>query len=254
MAEMQALPNQLQMGGGGLETLAPHNDLFVKQTRRGCIQEIMGCEAKTEFKIATKANNQADFMYALEDTSFCMRLILNNIRPWIMNVTAGPGTPGGPPVSIHERICALPPGACKCCCYQEVIHKDPTGVPIGSTKEMFYFCPVPKFQVLRADGSPEYLISMPTCIGGLCVNIFAEGLCNCRVPIYIYPPDATEFSTENKIGFITKIWAGLGTELFSDADKFELEFPPGAAPDSKARLLGTLFLMNQLFFEGGQNQ
>jgi hypothetical protein len=32
-----AIPAQLSMGGG-VETLAAHNDLFVKQTRRGCIQ------------------------------------------------------------------------------------------------------------------------------------------------------------------------------------------------------------------------
>jgi len=144
------------------------------------------------------------------------------------------------------------PAPCKCCCFQEVIHKDPTGVPIGSTKEMFNFCPVPKFQVLRPDGTPEYLVSMPTCVAGMCVNIFAEGLCNCRVPIYVYPPDATSFTPENKIGNITKVWRGLGTEMFTDADSFEVEFPPGAGPDSKARLVGTVFLLNQLFFEKAQ--
>ena len=34
------------------------------------------------------------------------------------------------------------------------------------------------------------------------------------------------------------------------ASKFEVEFPPAATPDSKARLLGALFLINQIFFEG----
>mmetsp|Transcript_44020 Transcript_44020/g.110258 ORF Transcript_44020/g.110258 Transcript_44020/m.110258 type:complete len:251 (-) Transcript_44020:503-1255(-) len=248
----QEIPQQIVMGGaGGLQSYAPHNDLFVKQTRKGCIQEILGCEAKTEFKIATKAQQQTDIMYALEESNFFVRLFCAPIRPWTINVTGGPGTPGGPPVSLHERPCALGPGSCKCCCYQEVQHKDPTGVPLGSTKEMFWWF-VPKFNVMRPDGSSEYLVSMPTCLGGLCINIFAEGLCNCRIPIYIFPPDATAFTQETKIGFITKIWSGLGTELFTDADKFEVEFPPGAAPDSKARILGTVFLMNQLFFEKNQ--
>jgi len=58
-------------------------------------------------------------------------------------------------------------------------------------------------------------------MGGMCVNICAEGLCNCRIPFYIFPPDAGS-TKEEKIGNITKIWAGLGTEVFSDADKFEV--------------------------------
>lgn len=244
------IPEQLSMGGG-VEALAAHNDLFVKQTRRGCIQELMGCEAKTEFKVATKANQQGDIMYALEESSFCIRLICKQNRPWIINLSAGPGTPGGAPVSQHERPFRLPASGCKCCCHQEIYHRDPNGTPIGSTKEAFWFF-VPKFETLRADGSKEYIVSPPTCVGGLCVDIFAEGLCNCRVPIYVYPGDATSLDKDNKIGGMVKIWSGLGSELFTDADKFELDFPPGADPSAKARLLGTLFLMNQLFFEGGQ--
>jgi hypothetical protein len=249
MAEMQQIPQQITMGGGGMQSLAPHPDLFVKQTRRGCFQEMLGCEAKSEFKIATKAARETDIMYALEESNFWVRLCFPQIRPWTIQVSGGPGTPGGPAVTNHERMCGLMPAPCKCCCFQEVIHKDQTGVPIGNTKEVFNFCPVPKFQISKADGTPEYMVSMPTCLGGMCINIFAEGLCNCRIPIYIYPPDATNFNAESKIGYITKIWSGLGTELFTDAAKFEVEFPPGSAPDSKARVLGTVFLMNQLFFE-----
>ena len=249
-----ALPQQMTMGapGGSLSMLAPHNDLFVKQTRKGCFQECLGCEAKSEFRIATKAQMQTDIMYALEESDFFVRLCFPKIRPWTVQVSAGPGVAGGPPVTNHERTCGLMPSPCKCCCYQEVYHKDGAGAPIGATKEQFTVCCVPRFEVTRADGAAEYMVAMPTCFGGACVNIFAEGLCNCRVPIYIYPPGTTDFGTDNKIGYITKVWSGFGTELFTDADKFEVEFPPGATPDSKARILGTLFLMNQLFFEEGQ--
>ena len=52
-------------------------------------------------------------------------------------------------------------------------------------------------------------------------------------------------------GKIAKVWSGLGTELFSDATNFELEFPKEDAANysGKARLLGAVFLINQLFFE-----
>lgn len=85
---------------------------------------------------------------------------------------------------------------------------------------------MPSFDVTRADGSLEYLISPPTCIGGLCVDIFAEGLCSCRVPMYIFPPDAVMLNKESKIGGFVKVWGGLGLELFTDADKFEVPSPP----------------------------
>ena len=35
--------------GPGL--LKSHETLFVKQTKRGCVQELFGCEATNEFKI-----------------------------------------------------------------------------------------------------------------------------------------------------------------------------------------------------------
>lgn len=55
----------------------------------------------------------------------------------------------------------------------------------------------------------------------MCVNICAEGLCNCRIPFYVFPPTGGT-TKEEKIGFITKIWAGMTSEVFTDAAKFEV--------------------------------
>lgn len=122
--------------------------------------------------------------------------------------------------------------------------------PNGSVVETCYFF-VPQFNVVKPDGTVEYKIAPPTCVGGMCVDVFAEGLCNCRVPCYVFPPTSGT-SKEEKVGYITKIWGGLMNEI-ADATKFEVQFPTDATPDSKARLLGGLFLLNQLFFEGGDN-
>ena len=56
----------------------------------------------------------------------------------------------------------------------------------------------------------------------MCVNCCAEGCCNCRIPFYIFPQSDTKGTKDTNVGFITKIWSGLGTELFTDADKFEV--------------------------------
>ena len=188
-------------------------------------------------------NQQGDFLYALEDTSCMNRFICGPNRPWEINVTQG-AEAGGPQVAKFERPFRLPMGACKCCCYQEVLSTMPTGQANGSVVETFWMF-VPMLNVVGPGGDVEYKISMPTCMGGLCVNIFAEGLCNCRIPFYIFKPDSGT-TKEEKVGNITKIWAGLGSELFTDADKFELNFPADASQESKARLLGATFLINQV--------
>jgi len=208
----------------------------------------MGCEAKTEFKIATMANREADIMYALEDTSFMNRLLCGNTRPWEMNVHGG-SDGNAPQIAKFVRPYRLLPAPCKLCCHQEVQHLDAAGNPLGKTVESFWLF-VPKYVIKDQNGQDEFIFSQPTCVGGMCVNIFAEGLFNCRIPFYVFPP-GVEQEKGNEVGSIVKIFGGLSTELFTDADKFEMKFPPGAKSDTKARMLGSLFLLNQLYFEGG---
>ena len=97
------IPAQVSMEGGGdnFPALSGPN-LFVKQTKRGCFQELIGCEAKSEFLISTMENRQNFFLYALEDTSCMNRFCLGGYRPWEINVTQGV-QPGGAPVAKYER-------------------------------------------------------------------------------------------------------------------------------------------------------
>jgi len=97
----------------------------------------------------------------------------------------------------------------------------------------------------------------------MCVNVCAEGCCSCRIPFYFYPPNGKDdevlISTgstpspaapgETPKAQITKIWTGLGQELFTDADTFECKCPDGADAGKKARIIGATLLINQLFFE-----
>ena len=212
------LPNQLQMGGGaGYETLSVHPNLFVKQTKRGWFQELIGCEAKTEFKIATMGEKKGDVMYALEESSFLLRLFCPQIHSWDMTVWQGDGPGGsGTTVAKYHRPFRTPRAPFKCCCHQKVQHQDANGVAIGETVEDFS-CFVPKFKIKDAQGNVEFMLSQPTCWNGLCVDCFAEGT-NCRVPFYVYP-EGSKHVTGQQVGKIVQVWAGLGTEMFTDADK-----------------------------------
>jgi hypothetical protein len=248
MDAVVCVPNQMQMtSGSGSGVLAPHPNLFVKQTKRGCLQELMGCEAKTEFQIATMDQKDFNLFYVLEQTSCMNRFVCGGNRPWEMIMSTG-GAGGGPLVAKFVRPFKCPAGTCKICCHQEVQVKDANGSDLGLVKEQCYYF-VPMFDIKRPDMSVEYRLGPPTCLGGTCVNVCAEGCCNCRIPFYVFPPTGGS-DTGSKIGSMTKIWGGLGTELFTDADKFEVTFPNDATPDGKLRLLGSLFLLNQIFFEG----
>lgn len=70
--------------------LANYPNLFVKQTKKGCLQELLcGCDANNEFKIATMEDKQHDVFYALEDTSCCIRFLCSTSRPFKIKVSQG---------------------------------------------------------------------------------------------------------------------------------------------------------------------
>ena len=53
----------------------------------------------------------------------------------------------------------------------------------------------------------------------------------------------------SQCGLISKSWSGLGREMFTDADSFGIEFPPGVSPELKAAFLGAVFLIDFAHFE-----
>ncbi len=54
---------------------------------------------------------------------------------------------------------------------------------------------------------------------------------------------------EKEVGKVIKLWRGLGTEMFTDAASFHVVYPEAADAKAKARILGSTFFINMLFFE-----
>ena len=117
---------------------------------------------------------------------------------------------------------------------------------MGSVQESFWFC-VPQFEIKRPDGSVEFVLHQPTCCGGLCIDCFAEGCF--KVPFDVYEPAAAGLGREAAAGKITKIWAGLLREAFTNAHNFEVTTKVDYSPMTKARILAATFLVNQIFFQ-----
>lgn len=242
-------PVQLKMGSlAGSDMISEHTSLFVKQTRRGWFRELLGYEAMSEFNIAALQNRDVNIMYAREDSSMWARLFCLNLHQWDMTVWHG-DSPGGVKLAEYHRPWRCIPGPMKCCCHQQIQHRDTNGEYIGLTEEDFYCC-VPKFNVKDSLDNVEFIISKPSCCDGMLVNCFSEGVFSCRIPFYVYPAGCRHQVSGAQVGKIVKVWGGV-KELYTDVDNVEVTFPSDTNSASKVRILGSLFLINQLYFEHG---
>mmetsp|Transcript_5983 Transcript_5983/g.22705 ORF Transcript_5983/g.22705 Transcript_5983/m.22705 type:complete len:273 (+) Transcript_5983:100-918(+) len=188
-------PEQKTMGGDKVQQLfGDKNGLLVKQTRRGCRQECLGCEAKSEYKISAmewnliyddykvseEGKQQQDIMYALEKSNYCCRRCWRDGRPFNMKVSEG-GQPGGAEVLQYIKPCSFPlyfsiptqNGSidCPCCCLlPKLSTSSANGTPLENQSK--YICDinlaVPKLQYLEK-GNPVYILKPETCCGGCCI-------------------------------------------------------------------------------------
>lgn len=238
----------------GSEVLKAHlggaEVMEMRQTKRGWCQELMDCDAKTEFKYFIGSEQVA---HSLEDTDCFCRMFCNSIHPFKMNVKEL-----NTEASLLEvdRPLACMPGACKCCCYQEATITS-GGEVMGTMKETCYFC-VPEFHIFDHDGKGMYKMHQPTCCGGCCVNCCAEGnpCCGkgcCKVPFHLFPFDQSNTDGAAEVGKILKKPKSLMAEAFTDAESFECTFPKNATPAQKATIVGSALMINAMFFEGNDN-
>ena len=203
--------------GSSTKPLSNYKNLFFKQTRKGWLQNCLGCENKVEMRISTIENRENNIMYAIEESDCIYRICCPGHHPFKM-ILQNDG-PAGPVIATYERELKCLAHPCKCCCYQELKAYDAEGHSIGRFTEDFYFCHhLPQYTIFDENEKPTYIIHPPVCMG-CCVNICAEGLCNCRYPYYIYPFGTTGDHDDNNIrGKIVKVWAGL-LNTFLDVHK-----------------------------------
>ena len=178
-----------------------------------------------------------------------MRFCCKNQRAFTQTIWSGSKEAKGAVVMTMEKAWTCPAGPCMCCLPPAISYTLLDGSPLGSADVPMFFC-LPKIAVKDKSGQDEYAIQQPSCMGGLCVDVFAEGCCNCKIPFYIYPAGSNGAKGE-EVGKIIKLWRGMGTEAFTDAASFNLEFPKDADENAKARLLGSTMFINMLFFEKG---
>jgi hypothetical protein len=90
-----------------------------------------------------------------------------------------------------------------------------------------------EFRVEDANGNLVYGISGPCCP--------CDGPC-CEIAFPI-------MQGEQEVGVLTKEKGSFMSQMFTDADSFNLQFPQGCTTEAKALLLGAVFLIDFMFFE-----
>ena len=207
----------------------------------------MECEARTEFKYFI---GETQIAHSVEDSDCLCRLCCAPNHPFTMEMKE---LNTDAEMITVDRPFRCGAGSCKCCCYQEMnVHSG--GQLLGSLKETCWFC-IPTFTASDENGNAVYKIHPPTCCGGCCVNCCAEGNpCGkgcCKVSFRIFPASQTD--TGGDAPYVAKILKkpkSLMTEIFTEANAFEIDFQEGSSVANKGLLIGTSLLLNAVFFEG----
>mmetsp|Transcript_5587 Transcript_5587/g.11374 ORF Transcript_5587/g.11374 Transcript_5587/m.11374 type:complete len:283 (-) Transcript_5587:162-1010(-) len=266
----------MQATASNLEAyLGSKNAILVKQTPRGCCQECMGCEAKSEYKISAMdfgymksggiltdgATTQPDEMYALEQSSFCMRCCWRDGRAMNINVSQG-GEAGGSPIIDYAKPCGCPLNLwiplgedgieCPCCCLLPELTTVVDGHELKSQYICDGYCCVSKFAYLE-DGQEVYRLKPDTCCFGCCPKCKCGGGRRPAIPYFFYDANNDRITDgegdDDRQPQIRKVYTGMAKECCTTADTFAVFFPRDADVKRKAGLLGLTFLLDFTVFE-----
>lgn len=262
--------------------LGPHDVVSVQQTPRGCLQECMGCSARSEYRLygGFKENFRNAILpgqdlgpdaeqigHMLEESPFCPdRCFWSGMRKFAMPITVP--DENGETMMTHTKDFSMPTHCIvhgdngdlviPCCCNLPSIKTlTPDGTVVGTTK---YICDaylyVPKLKTYDADGNEQYLIRPDTCCFDCCP------VCECGskggncvyMPFYIRDPKTKEKLPGAPGGKglpaqIRNLWAGMKKECCTSADNYFIVFPENTPTSVKGALLGSTVLLDFTVFE-----
>lgn len=173
-----------------------------------------GFEQRNRFNIDFGGKSGA--LLAAEEGSKWHRFFLGSMRPYTLVILRRDGTPV---LNLHAPFRFI---------HREIFITTPDGQPVGRVRKRFTF-PHTRYDVFGANDQHLYEI--------------ARGFVS--VWTFTIRRDGRDFAQ------ITKDWSGLGKEMFTDADHFQLQFPDIKDPNERRILLGALFLIDFTHFEKG---
>jgi len=243
----------------------------------------MGCEAKSEYKISAMdwgyidstsilkegAMTQPNVLYAIEESSFCMRLCWRDGRVFNLRISEG-GEPGGDRVATFRKPCGCPlymsfsvpvdtdGNTCQvespcCCCLPKVVGTDPAGNEINQSVFICdRYCCVPKLGY-QEGGKLIYILRPETCCCNHCIkpSFGGRGKGRYTVPFFFWDPKTNQKvqNRDGKTPHIRKVWSGMKRECCTTADTFATFFPANSSASRKAGMIGLTLLLDFCVFE-----
>lgn len=121
--------NKMDRGSAALKShMEGCPKMEIRQTRKGWFQELLGCEARTEFKYFIGGDQ---VFHSLEDADCCCRLLCAPNHPFQMTVKE---LNTDAEIVTVDRPFRCAAAGCKCCCYQEATFLSGES-ELGSIKE-----------------------------------------------------------------------------------------------------------------------
>lgn len=230
------------------------SNVNVHKLNKGFYRSFLRCDMKTEYSIhAVEYEGNSDLgndLHVKYHTNACMKLLCPSSYPADIRVYENGALEEvifARFIRRSERFCFRNIGPCKCCCFQEMVIHNADGSVIGYARESTWCC-FPLFYVLNDNCDAEYVLSPPLCCFGICVDPFVFDLYSgCQVPVFIFPP-FTYLSRGNEVGVISSVFPGYFSLCCVGERKEKIQFPNDISVESKVKLLGALFLLNNVYF------
>jgi len=219
----------------GLEYLTTLDQVVVKQ-HKDLLEAFTGWEQANKYRIFNNQSQQVFF--AAEESDVCMRQCCGPNRGFDLHITDNLQQEV---IKVHRdfKCCA---GCAWCasadCCAFTVDVEAPVGQRVAYIRQEFT-CLAPKYTIRNAEDQIIFRIEGPVCIFPMCGG-----------QDFV----VTSEETGQEVGKITKQFAGLVTELFTNADTFGVTFPMDLDVTMKAAMIGAVFLIDFMYFEQNQNQ
>ena len=173
-----------------------------------------GFEQRNRFSVDFGGKTGA--LLAAEEGSALGRFFLGSARPYTLNVMHRDGTAA---LKLHAPFRFLK---------REIQVSTPDGQLLGIVRKRITF-PHTRYEVLNPHEAR--------------IMEIARGF------VKMWTFTISENGREKAV--ITKRWSGMGKEMFSDADRFQLQFGEVKDPVRRMILLGALFLIDLKHFEKG---